>query len=148
LLKGLIKTKEKSFLNCIFDINKKRAMTNQPEKYQEFLLYKGPDGKVHFEVYLYNETLWLTQKKMAELFDINVPAISKHLQNIYTEGELQKEVTVSKMEIVQKEGSRSVTRIREFYNLDAIIAVGYRVNSKTCHSFSDLGYTGVKRVYY
>lgn len=110
-------------------------MTNQPERYKEFLLYKGPDGKVHFEVYLHDETLWLTQKKLAELFDVNVPAISKHLQNIYNEGELQKEATVSKMEIVQKEGNRNVTRQREFYNLDAIIAVGYRVNSKRATHF-------------
>lgn len=110
-------------------------MNNEPEKYQEFLLYKGPDGKVHFEVYLYDETLWLTQKKMAELFDVNVPAINKHLQNIYNEGELQKETTVSKMEIVQKEGNRNVTRTPEFYNLDAIIAVGYRVNSKRATHF-------------
>lgn len=72
---------------------------------------------------------------MAELFDVNVPAISKHLSNIFEEGELLKEATVSKMEIVQMEGSRKVKREPEFYNLDAIIAVGYRVNSKKATRF-------------
>ncbi len=72
---------------------------------------------------------------MAELFDVNIPAISKHLSNIFEEGELQKEATISKMEIVQQEGSRSVTRNKDFYNLDVIIAVGYRVNSKRAAQF-------------
>ena len=72
---------------------------------------------------------------MAELFDVNVPAISKHLSNIFEEGELFKEATVSKMEIVQMEGNRKVKREPEFYNLDAIIAVGYRVNSKKATRF-------------
>jgi hypothetical protein len=72
---------------------------------------------------------------MAELFDVNVPAISKHLSNIYEEGELQKKATISKMETVQKEGNRQVTRNKDFYNLDAIIAVGYRVNSKRATQF-------------
>jgi len=75
------------------------------------------------------------QKAMAELFDVNVPAISKHLSNIFEEGELFKEATVSKMEIVQMEGNRKVKREPEFYNLDAIIAVGYRVNSKKATRF-------------
>jgi len=82
-----------------------------------------------------NETFWMTQKAMAELFDVNVPAISKHLTNIYDEEELIKKSTVSKMEIVQKEGQRNVKRMQEFYNLDAIIAVGYRVNSKKATRF-------------
>ena len=77
----------------------------------------------------------MTQKAMAELFDVNVPAISKHLSNIFEEGELFKEATVSKMEIVQMEGNRKVKRELEFYNLDAIIAVGYRVNSKKATRF-------------
>ena len=72
---------------------------------------------------------------MAELFDVNVPAISKHLTNIYQEGELQKKPTISKMETVQREGNRQVTRNKDFYNLDAIIAVGYRVNSKRATQF-------------
>lgn len=76
------------------------------------------------------ETFWLTQKRMAELFGVEVPAVSKHLANIFESGELVQEATVSILEIVQKEGSRNVTRKMEFYNLDAIIAVGYRVNSR------------------
>ena len=76
-----------------------------------------------------DETLWLTQKAMAALFDVQVPAISKHLNNVYLEGELSKEATVSKMEIVQQEGEREIVRNVDFYNLDAIISVGYRVNS-------------------
>lgn len=77
----------------------------------------------------------MTQKAMAELFDVNVPAVSKHLSNIFEDEELIKESTVSKMEIVQKEGDRNIKREQEFYNLDAIIAVGYRVNSKKATRF-------------
>ncbi len=108
------------------------------EKYKpnrEFLLYKTPNGEVRVDVLLQNETIWMPQKKMAELFDVNVPAISKHLNNTYDSGELQKEATVSILEIVQSEGKRQVTRAVEFYNLDAIIAVGYRVNSKRATQF-------------
>ena len=72
----------------------------------------------------------LTQKSMTELFDVNIPVISKHLNNIYKEKELQKNSTISKIEIVQKEGNREVKRNIEFYNLDAITAVGYQVNFK------------------
>ena len=95
----------------------------------EFLLYKAEQENISVNALVKDETIWLTQKAMAELFDVNVPAISKHLQNIFDEGELQKDSTVSKMEIVQQEGSRDVKRVVEFYNLDAIISVGYRVNS-------------------
>ena len=72
---------------------------------------------------------------MAELFDVDVPAISKHLSNIYTDGELLKDSTISKMEIVQQEGIRHVKREQNFYNLDAIISVGYRVNSRKATQF-------------
>ncbi|WXT99421.1 MAG: hypothetical protein Ctma_0118 [Catillopecten margaritatus gill symbiont] len=101
----------------------------------EIILYTTPDGTVKIDTIFQDETVWLTQKKMAELFAVNVPAISKHLSNIFNEGELQKEATLSKMETVQKEGSRSITRSKDFYNLDAIIAVGYRVNSKQATQF-------------
>ncbi|MBN2825119.1 MAG: virulence RhuM family protein [Campylobacterales bacterium] len=101
----------------------------------EFLLYKAPSGEIKVEVFLHNESLWLTQKRIAELFDVQVPAISKHLQNIYSDGELDKEATLSILETVQKEGNRDVKRKREYYNLDAIIAVGYRVNSKKATQF-------------
>lgn len=99
------------------------------------LLYETDEGKVNLDVILKDETIWLTQKSMSELFDVNVPAINKHLNNIYTEEELNRNSTISKMEIVQKEGSRNVKRELEFYNLDAIIAVGYRVNSKKATKF-------------
>ena len=95
----------------------------------QFILYNLPEEKGAVQAYVENETIWLTQKAMAELFGVGVPAVSKHLFNIYEEGELTREATISKMEIVQQEGSRQVTRNVDFYNLDAIISVGYRVNS-------------------
>ena len=82
-----------------------------------------------------NETVWLSQKQMVELFDVKSQAITRHLKNIYNDEELFKEATCSKMEQVQMEGSRKITRKMDFYNLDAIIAVGYRVNSKKATSF-------------
>jgi len=107
----------------------------EAENQFEIVLYTTTDGKIKIDTIFQNETIWLTQKKMAEFFDVNIPAISKHLSNIYDEGELKRDATVSKMEIVQQEGSREVTRNKEFYNLDAIIAVGYRVNSKKATQF-------------
>lgn len=101
----------------------------------EIILYQIENTNICVNVFFENETFWMTQKAMAELFDVNVPAISKHLTNIYDEEELIKKSTVSKMEIVQKEGQRNVKRMQEFYNLDAIIAVGYRVNSKKATRF-------------
>ena len=105
------------------------------DKQHEIILYQIDDTNVCINVIYEDETFWLTQKAMAELFEVNVPAISKHLSNIFEEGELEKEATVSKMEIVQQEGKRQVKREPEFYNLDAIIAVGYRVNSKKATRF-------------
>lgn len=96
---------------------------------RQFLLYTAPDGAVKVEVCFRDESVWLTQKALAELFGVKVPAINKHLRNIFGSGELVREATVSKMEIVRPEGAREVAREVEFYNLDAIIAVGYRVNS-------------------
>jgi hypothetical protein len=78
---------------------------------------------------LQNETLWLTQKALAELFQVGIPAVAKHIKNIYESGELHESATISKMETVQNEGTRNVKRVVSFYNLDLIIAVGYRVNS-------------------
>ncbi len=100
-----------------------------------FIIYENEDGDVVVDVVLKDETVWITQKGMAELFGVKVPAISKHLDNIYLDKELIFESTVSKMEIVRKEGNRNVKRNLEFYNLDAIIAVGYRVNSKKATQF-------------
>ena len=108
---------------------------NLPGKESNFLLYTGNDGKVNVEVFLKDETVWLTQKAMAELFGVNIPAISKHMANIFESGELHKEATISILETVQKEGNRQVKRKMEFYNLDAIISVGYRVNSYQATQF-------------
>lgn len=105
------------------------------DKLTEFLLYKSPNGDIKVDVLLRNETIWLPQKKIAQLFDVNVPAISKHLNNIFESGELNKEATVSILEIVQNESGRNVKRKVEFFNLDAIIAVGYRVNSQRATQF-------------
>jgi hypothetical protein len=101
----------------------------------DLILYSSPEGNVKIEVVYSGESFWLTQKRMAELFGVEVPAISKHLANIFESGELVQEATVSILEIVQLEGRRNVTRKMEFYNLDAIIAVGYRVNSKQATQF-------------
>lgn len=95
----------------------------------EFLIFEKQAHADSIEVRYENKTLWMTQKMMAALFDVNVPVISKHLKNIFSEGELDQDSTVSKMETVQNEGGRTVTRMIDYYNLDAIISVGYRVNS-------------------
>jgi hypothetical protein len=95
----------------------------------EILLYSAPEGKAHIEVVFENETFWLSQKKMAELFGVDVRTVNEHLQNIFKTNELQKEGTIRNFRIVQQEGNRQVSREVEFFNLDAIIAVGYRVNS-------------------
>lgn len=100
-----------------------------------FLLYTAEDSDIKVNAILKDETIWLSQKGMAELFDVEVPAISKHLTNIFAEGELSEDATVSKMEIVQQEGKRQVKRQVEYYSLDAIISVGYRVNSKRATHF-------------
>lgn len=95
----------------------------------EFLTFVAEGKEQGVQVLYKDETVWATQKAMATLFDVGVPAINKHLNNIFEEGELKKEATISKMEIVQTEGNRTVKRSTTFYNLDAIISVGYRVNS-------------------
>ncbi|WP_217522973.1 virulence RhuM family protein [Vibrio metschnikovii] len=101
----------------------------------EFLLYTAPNGDVKVEVLLSGETIWLTQKRIAQLFGVGVPAISKHLDNIYDSGELQREATISILETVQQEGKREVKRKLEYYNLDVVISVGYRVNSAQATQF-------------
>jgi hypothetical protein len=101
----------------------------------QFLLYTAPNGAVKVDVFIKDETVWLTQKALAELFGVKVPAINKHLKNIFDSGELSRAATISKMEIVSAEGARAVARDVEFYNLDAIIAVGYRVNSYQATQF-------------
>ena len=114
---------------------KRNKQLSVRDEVTEFLLYTAPGGGVKVEVFLRDETVWLPQKRIAELFGVGVPAISKHLDNIYESGELQREATVSILETVQKEGARSIKRKVEFYNLDAIISVGYRVNSRQATQF-------------
>ena len=106
----------------------KLAAENQIVVYQ-------PNETVRLDVRLENETVWLTQLKIAELFGVQKAAISKHVRNIFASGELARDATVSKMETVQTEGGRSVVRTQEFFNLDVIIAVGYRVNSQRATQF-------------
>lgn len=96
----------------------------------QYLLYSMPDADGKVQVVIKDETLWCTQKAMAQLFGVGVPAISKHLKNIFTEGELNPDTTISKMETVVNRGIRGeVQELIDFYSLDAIIAVGYRVSS-------------------
>jgi hypothetical protein len=98
-------------------------------------LYSIDGGSVYVDVVFNEETFWMTQKAIAELFDVGTAAISKHIANIYEDEELTAGLTVSKMETVQDEGGRNVKRTMDFYNLDMIIAVGYRVNSKKATRF-------------
>ncbi len=100
-----------------------------PDTQNKIILYTAADGRVTVDVFFANDTFWLTQRTMAELFGITIPSVSRHLKNIYESQELSSEATVSKIETVQMEGGRQVARGIEVYNLDAAIAVGYRVNS-------------------
>jgi death-on-curing family protein len=100
----------------------------------QIAIYEDINGQVSLDVSLTNDTVWLSQKQMSLLFDVNIPAINKHIKNIIKDGELDGS-TISKMETVQKEGKREVKRDIEFYNLDMIISLGYRVNSKRATNF-------------
>jgi len=95
----------------------------------EILFYSAPEGKTHIEVFYEDETFWLSQKKMGELFGVEVQTINYHLKEIFKSNELEESSTIRNFRIVQKEGTRDVSREVDLYNLDAIIAVGYRVNS-------------------
>lgn len=95
----------------------------------QIILYQAPDGQTKIEVKLQDETVWLSQGQMAELFQKSIPTINEHIKNVYQEAELLPEATVRKFRIVQKEGRRSIARDVDFYNLDVIISVGYRVKS-------------------
>jgi len=107
-------------------------MTNDPVPSSKFLLYTSPQGDVRLDVFLKDETLWLTQKMMGELFGVEIPAVSKHLANIFESGELGENSVVSILETTASDGKVYKTK---FYNLDAIIAVGYRVNSQRATQF-------------
>jgi len=121
-------------------------MSNELAKQISYILYSSPEEDVKVMALVKDETIWLTQKAMAELFDVNVPGISKHLKNIYEEGELSESATVSILETVQNENGRSVKRNVSFYNLDAIISVGYRVNSAKATKFR-IWATGILKEY-
>lgn len=101
----------------------------------QIIIYQSGDGQARLDVRLEGETVWLTQKHMAELFQTTVPNINMHLKSIFDEGELSEAATIKDFLIVQKEGSRSVERRQKFYNLDAIISVGYRIKSGVATQF-------------
>jgi len=103
-------------------------MKQEEFKKGEIVIYQSKDGP-KLDVLLEKETVWLTQKQMALLFDKGIPTINEHIKNIYKEGELEEKSTIRKFRIVQKEGGRLVERDIDFYNLDVIISVGYRVKS-------------------
>ncbi len=115
----------------------------------QFLLYKTADEDVSVNAVIKDETIWLTQKAMAQLFGVEPPAISKHLKNIFEDGELEEHVVVSKMEITTRHGAidgKTQSRATNFYNLDAIISVGYRVNSRRATHFR-IWATGILKEY-
>ena len=115
-------------------------------KEMRMVLYHSENDDVSINALIKDETLWITQKAMAELFDSDRSVITKHLLNIYNEGELEKEATCAKIAQVQQEGTRQVKRNVDFYNLDAIISVGYRVNSKRATAFR-IWATGILKEY-
>lgn len=114
---------------------KKKLRTNLPVPASDFLLYADTDGKIKVEVFIQDETVWLTQKAMAQLFGVESNTITYHLKEIFKTGELSEEATARRIRAVQDEGKRKVARELDFYNLDAIIAVGYRVNSYQATQF-------------
>lgn len=101
----------------------------------QFILYNLPDNSGAVQAYVEDETLWLTQRAMAQLFGVEINTINYHLKEIFSSGELAAKSTIRKIRIVQQEGVRQVERERIFYNLDAIISVGYRVNSQRATQF-------------
>jgi len=109
-------------------------MSNKENK-GEILIYRSDDGRVKLDVKLENETLWMTQTDMAELFQTTVPNVNMHIKNIFEEGELQESGTIKDFLIVRQEGSREVQRKLAFYNLDMIISIGYRVKSTIATKF-------------
>jgi hypothetical protein len=119
-------------------INKNLKTNNTMNKELQFLIYSTPQENIKVDVVIKDETIWLTQKAMGELFDVQTPAINKHLKNIFEEGELDERVVISKMEITTAHGAiaeKTQTKETNFYNLDAIISVGYRVNSARATQF-------------
>ncbi len=110
-------------------------MSENTVLFNDILLYTAPSGEIRIEVIFEGETFWLSQRKMAELFAVEIQTINYHLKEIFKSGELEEGATIRKIRIVQPEGNREVSREVDFYNLDAIIAVGYRVNSYQATQF-------------
>ena len=108
---------------------------SEKETEKSIIIYQPVEGQAGIDVRVESETVWLSQRQMGELFDVDVCTISEHLSNVFSSGELEKEATIRKFRIVRREGSRDVTRNVEHYNLDAIISVGYRVKSATATQF-------------
>lgn len=109
-----------------------KLQTNQPQEFSNFVIFKIDNSKVNIDVKFQDETLWLTQKQLAELFEVNIPAVSKHFKKIFETNELVENAVISKMEITAKDGKKYKTN---FYNLKAITAVGYKVNSHRAIEF-------------
>ena len=108
---------------------------SEKETEKSIIIYQPVEGQAGIDVRVESETVWLSQRQMGGLFDVDVRTISEHLSNVFSSGELEKEATIRKFRIVRREGSRDVTRNVEHYNLDAIISVGYRVKSATATQF-------------
>ena len=108
---------------------------SEKETEKSIIIYQPVEGQAGIDVCVESETVWLSQRQMGELFDVDVRTISEHLSNVFSSGELEKEATIRKFRIVRREGLRDVTRNVEHYNLDAIISVGYRVKSATATQF-------------
>ena len=125
------------------NINKKKEKFNKVaegeprQRRGEIVIYSAEDGQARLEVLLENETVWLSQKQMSELFDKGLPTINEHIKNVFKEGELLEESTIRKFRIVQTEGERVIERDIDFYNLDVIISVGYRANSENIGKTED-----------
>ena len=129
--------------------NNMKPNNTAPTNENQFVLYQLPEEEGVIQVVIKDESIWATQKAMASLFGVGVPAISKHLKNIFEEGELDEKVVVSKMEITSQHGAIEglvQTNITSFYSLDAIISVGYRVNSAKATKFR-IWATGVLKEY-
>ena len=108
------------------------------DKQVHFLVYKSLEGEISINALVHEESIWLTQKEMSELFDVNKSSISRHLKNIFAEGELDEQVVVAKIATTTEHGAmanKTQTTLSQYYNLDAIISVGYRVNSRRATQF-------------
>ena len=119
------------------------------DKQVHFLVYKSLEGEISINALVHEESIWLTQKEMSELFDVNKSSISRHLRNIFADGELDEQVVVAKIATTSQHGAmadKTQTTLSQYYNLDAIISVGYRVNSRRATQFR-IWATGVLKEY-